>query len=254
MTTQAPITSTGRSGPGGPDAADAADGPRLAAVVARLAALQEALPAGDGVRHFNGVYLRVTEEIDAALAAGHFADPARTGRLAAVFAERYLVAVDVAARGREPEACWRPLFETRGHGGVHAVQFAVAGMNAHIEHDLPLSVLDVCRADGVPPEAVREDFLAVNAVLARVEAECRELLLPGPDALDLAGPLAHLVNSWSVSRARDAAWATALTLDALGDGPRGLVELATAALSRTVGLVSRQLLTPVGAVAAALDG
>ena len=39
---------------------------------------------------------------------------------------------------------WQPLFERRADPGIEPIQFALAGMNAHINHDLPLAVVATC--------------------------------------------------------------------------------------------------------------
>jgi hypothetical protein len=223
--------------------------PRLAprtvkSVVTRMRALGAALPPGDGVAVFNRVYLSVTEEIGHRLTAGYFQDPAATEELDVRFAGRYLGAVETVAAGRRPPACWRPLFQLRRHPAVRPVQFALAGINAHIGHDLALALRDTCRARGLEPAAMEGDFDRVGAVLTALEERIREDLMPGPDVLDVADPLTHLVGSWSLDKARDAAWATFRTLWGL----RALPELTEEFVERVdagVGLVGRFLLTPL---------
>ncbi|GJF27656.1 hypothetical protein KNE206_03560 [Kitasatospora sp. NE20-6] len=214
-------------------------------VIDRMEALQGTLPPADGVAVFNRMYLRVTLLVRERLTEGHFADPDGMAELDAVFAARYLDAVAAVAEGRRPAHCWRPLFELRGRPGIHPLQYALAGMNAHIEHDLPLAVLDACVLLGRTPEDVRGDYHRINDLLAQVEAEVREELLPCPDAVDAAEPLLHMAGSWSIDRARDAAWASVLALWELRHAP-AVEDAVAAALSRSVGMVSRALLTPVG--------
>ncbi|MFI5530355.1 DUF5995 family protein [Kitasatospora sp. NPDC051853] len=213
-------------------------------VIERMRQLRAALPEDDGVAVFNAMYLTVTELIGQRLTAGFFDDPVFMAELDARFAGRYLAAVETAAAGGRPAACWRPLFELRGHRGVHPLQFALAGMNAHIENDLPLSVVDTCRALGRGPERIERDYLRVNTLLAQVEDQVRDELLGGPDELDLADPLMHVIGVWSIDRARDAAWASTLALWELRGIP--FVRGAFAdTLSGSVGMVSRALLTPL---------
>jgi hypothetical protein len=213
--------------------------------VARMEALQSALPAGDGVAVFNRMYLRVTRLVRERLGETYFADPAGISELDAVFASRYLDAVEAAAEGRRPAPCWRPLFDLRNRPGIHPLQYALAGMNTHIEHDLPLSVLDTCRLLGTRPEDVRADYHRINDLLAQVEAEVREELLPGPQAPAAAEALLHVLGVWSIDRAREAAWATVEALWELRHTP-AVEDAVAGTLSRTVGMVSRALLTPVG--------
>ncbi|WP_441247437.1 DUF5995 family protein [Kitasatospora sp. McL0602] len=213
-------------------------------VVDRLTQLQGTLPAADGVRVFNGMYLTVTELIRDRLATGYFDDRPGVARLDSVFAGRYLAAVDAVASGRAPNPCWRPLFELRGHPGIHPLQFALAGMNAHIEFDLPLSVLQVCRESDRTPQQVEADYNRINDLLAQVEARVREELLPEPVELRVADPLLHVVGVWSIDRAREAAWATVLGIWELAGVPFA-AQAVTSALDGSVGMVSRALLTPL---------
>jgi len=209
-------------------------------VVARMRALDEAWPERDGVAVFNRVYLAVTEEVDRRLDAGHFADGRAASTLDVRFAERYLT---VAESGRAP-ACWRPLLQFRRHPGVRPLQFALAGINAHIGHDLALAVVDACRTLGCEPADLEDEFDRVGDLLVSLEERIREDLMPGPDLLQIADPLTHLLGSWSLERARDAAWSAARALWAL----RGLQDLAEEfahRLDAVVGLASRMLLTPL---------
>ncbi|MFI0234073.1 DUF5995 family protein [Streptomyces sp. NPDC017086] len=213
-------------------------------VVARMRALDAALPARDGVAVFNRVYLTVTEEVDLRLAAGEFANPRAAGTLGARFAERYLAAVDAAAADRRPPACWRPLFQLRRHPGVRPLQFALAGVNAHIGHDLALAVVDTCHALGCEPAALEDEFDQVGEVLVALEERVREDLMPGPDLLQIADPLTHLLGSWSLERAREASWAAARALWALRHCA-DVVEEFTERLDAVVGFAGRMLLTPL---------
>ncbi|MFF0278084.1 MULTISPECIES: DUF5995 family protein [unclassified Streptomyces] len=221
-------------------------GPFLAVdpVVDRMRAFRAAWHPADGVAVFNRVYLTVTEEIGHAIEAGGFADRRAAATLDVRFAERYLAAVDAAATGLPSPACWRPLFRYRRHPGVRPLQFALAGINAHIGHDLALAVVDTCRVLECAPADLEDEFDRVGDVLVLLEERIREELMPGPDLLEVADPLTHLLGCWSLDRARDGAWLAARSLWQL----RGLPELAeefTERLDRSVGLVGRMLLTPL---------
>ncbi|MEU8512451.1 DUF5995 family protein [Kitasatospora sp. NPDC048722] len=194
---------------------------------------------------FNRAYLTVTEAVRERLGGPYFADPAAVAELDVVFAGRYLLAVAADAAGREPPACWRPLFELRAHAGVHPLQFALAGMNAHIQHDLPLAVLDTCGRLGCGPEDVEDDYHRVNGVLAEVEAAVREQLLGAHGLPEPAAPLAHLLGAWSVDAAREAAWSAVRALWELRRVPCAAHAFA-AALDGSVGLLGRALLLPLG--------
>ncbi|QDY75835.1 DUF5995 family protein [Streptomyces qinzhouensis] len=212
-------------------------------VAGRMRALDARWPARDGVAVFNRVYLTVTEEFGRRLARGEFPDRRAAVTLGVLFAERYLAAVGRAESGGRPPACWRPLFQYRRHPGVRPLQFALAGINAHIGHDLALSVVDACRALDCAPEALEREFDQVGEVLVLLEERIREELMPGPDLLEVADPLTHLVGTWSLERARDAAWSAAGLMWAVREMP-GLAGEFTERLDTGVGLVGRCLLTP----------
>lgn len=227
------MTTAGERVPGAADA--------VRRLTARMRALADTLPADDGVAVFNRVYLSVTEELHRRLGQGHFDDPRVAARLTDRFGARYLYAVRRAAAGERVPACWWPLFRARGHPEVHPVQFALCGINAHIGHDLALAVVDTCRELDCAPPALETDFARVGAVLGAMETRVREDLMPGPDLLELAEPVTHLVSAWSLAHARDGAWCAARALWAVRHLPRLASQLADH-LDQGVGLVGRLLL------------
>ncbi|MGC5364147.1 DUF5995 family protein [Streptomyces sp. DT24] len=213
------------------------------AVIGRMRTLRSVWPPDDGVAVFNQVYLTVTETVAEHLAGGAFADRRAAAALDACFARRYLSAVDAVDDCRRPPACWRPLFEYRRHPGVRPVQFALAGINAHIGHDLALAVVDTCHALDRVPADLEGEFHQVGDLLVLLEERIREDLMPGPDLLEIADPLTHLLGSWSLERAREAAWSAALVLWRLRDVPV-LAEEFRDRMDAGAGLVGRCLLTP----------
>ncbi|HET6634094.1 MAG TPA: DUF5995 family protein [Streptomyces sp.] len=225
----------------GPQAAVAA---RVADVVGRMHALADRLPEDDGVAVFNRMYLSVTEELRRRLATDWFLHAPVTGELGALFAGRYLAAVAAADGGGDVPACWRPLFALRRHPGVTPLQFALAGINAHVGHDLPLALVDTCRLLGVGPRVLEPDFSRVGMLLCGMEERIREELMPGPDVLDVADPLTHLVGSWSLEAARAGAWAAFRALWGLRTLPEVAGEFAER-LDAAVGMAGRCLLTPL---------
>jgi hypothetical protein len=220
----------------------------IAAVVARMEAIGAGLSEDDGVACFNELYLAVTREVGAQAGAGSFADEAYLSTLDVGFAELYFAAVDVDARGAAVPHAWAPLFEARGRKGVAAIQFALAGMNAHINHDLVLALNTACDRRGVALKrnsAQHRDFLKVNDTLERVQDRIKARYAHGLVgwADKSLGRLDDVVAAWKVARARDAAWTNAEALRALRRVPRVRDDYLET-LGRTVGLVSRALLVP----------
>lgn len=214
-------------------------------VIVRLREIDAELSPDDGVAVFNRMYLTVTERIAAVIAdPTMFRDSEMMAELDVGFANLWLAAYDADAARQAVTPAWQPLFQTRGAGRL-PVQYAVAGMNTHIEHDLPIAVVGICRARGLEPDDIHDDYETVNNVLAQVESSIRRSFL---DALerevdDRVGALVHLLSGWDIDRARDLSWVTAETIWALRrTGPLG--DRFLAGLSHTVAMTSRALLIP----------
>ncbi len=224
----------------------------VANVVARLRAVEASAPHGDGVVCFARLYREVTEQVAADLNGHAPEDAAFVSRLDVRFAGLFFSALD--AWDREPATApraWAPLFEARGRRGVAPLQFALAGMNAHINRDLPVALSTTCAELGLDLDddsAQHRAYEHVDVLLARVEERLRPGYVTG--LLAWLDRLVHridrlddVVAMWNVARARDAAWANGRTLWAL----RGDPDLAgdfLAALDRGVGLAGRGLLVP----------
>jgi hypothetical protein len=209
------------------------------------------LPADDGVAVFNRMYLRVTETIAADMAQSGtatppFRDTATMGQLDVRFAGLWLTAHDADAGHRAVATAWAPLFEAR-RAGRYPVQYAVAGMNSHIEHDLPVAVVETCQAAGLEPADIRADYEAVNDALARIETPIRRSFLDqaGRDLDNRVGPVVHALSTWDIDSAREVAWVTAETLWTLRASDLLRARFLDA-LARTVAMTSWALLTPSG--------
>jgi hypothetical protein len=225
----------------------------LAEVIARMQSTLGPLPKRDGVACFTRLYLSVTEGVQQRLAGFVFADPTFLARLDVIFAGLFFTALDAAAaEGRHgmPHA-WAPLVEARSGHGIAPLQFAFAGMSAHINRDLPVALVTTCTELGIGLEEgspQHRDFEHVNAVLAEVETQVKAQYLTG--VLRTLDRLIHRVDRiddvvamWNVGRARDAAWANAQALWALRGQP-DLQASYLVALDRMVGLTCRGLLVP----------
>jgi Family of unknown function (DUF5995) len=212
----------------------------IADVVERMRAILDGLPPRDGVACFTRLYLAVTEAVNEA--KGSFTAPAFLTQLDICFARLYFDALD------HPPRAWAPLLDARARPGVAPIQFALCGMNAHINRDLPVALVESSTKLGVElsrrgPE--HADYLAVNRLLVSTEARVKKEFLTDELALadDALGTVDDVIAVWNVERARDAAWANAETLWALRSSP----DLAAAfmdALDGMVGFAGRGLVVP----------
>jgi hypothetical protein len=213
-------------------------------VIAHMRALDATLPDGDGVKWFNLLYLRVTEAVKNHPPDAGWQDPEWVERLDVVFAGFYFDAIRDVERAR----AWRPLFRSRFRRDVARIQFALAGMNAHINHDLALAVVRTCEERGITPRRgspQHRDYERVNALLERVEAEVKAFLLTGVlrHVDGSLGRLDDVLAMWKVQKARETAWGNAEILWQL----RGIPFVAdnfTLSVRRLVELSSKGLLVP----------
>lgn len=210
--------------------------------------LDAALPDSDGLKWFNKLYNMVTQAVAAAIDTGRFANGPHVGKLDVLFANRYFTAFVLNAKGGDCPRAWRPLLQYRQRPGVSRLQFALAGMNAHINHDLALAVVDVCRQENIDLQsetAFHKDFLIVNDILEETEKVATPILLTGLlGTLERSlGTLDDAMAMWSVRRARDSAWTNAEVLWSLRNND-ALFKSFASTLDGMTGFAGRGLLVP----------
>jgi Family of unknown function (DUF5995) len=216
-------------------------------VVATMRAIDRRLPDDDGVKWFNFLYLEVTKEVLADRAA--WKDWPFLQRFDVVFARLYFDAV--VTWERQPAAtahAWRPLLRARHDRKLARIQFALAGMNAHINHDLPVALRRLAEPDGRFPSrdgARYADFEHVNDILERVEGTLRTALTTGllGEIEQALGNLDSVLAMWKVRNAREAAWTNGEVLWHLRGTP-ALRREFLARLDSITGFASRGLLLP----------
>jgi len=218
-------------------------------VIARMRSIDAALPSSDGVACFNRMYLEVTLGVSQRVEQGFFGDPAFVSHLDVVFANLYFCAVDaLSGPPSTVPVAWQPLIAARSDSGIEPIQFALAGMNAHINHDLPLAVVTTCTDLATAPNdgCQHDDYEKVGALLATSVESVRQSFEP-PDVVAIdqhVAAVANIVGNWSINAAREVAWDTATALWDVRDYQLA-TQLLTGALARTVAMASRGLLVVV---------
>lgn len=214
-------------------------------VLACMDRIDCALPDNDGLKWFNRLYRMVTEEVDLRPPNGGWKDAAWLDRLDVVFAGFYFRALAAfLEKSRDAPNAWDALMESRFRGGIDRIQFAVAGMNAHINHDLALALVETNRQSGIwpttdSPQSV--DYQDVNQLLATVMPRALDVLatgILGQIAQD-TGKAGRLLAFWNICKARDLAWVYADHLRNL----EGLqLQLALGAQDQITGVLGRAIL------------
>ncbi|GAC1360545.1 MAG: DUF5995 family protein [Ktedonobacteraceae bacterium] len=206
--------------------------------------------SSDGLKWFNLLYLRVTQAVYEKPPTGGWGNQQWLSQLDITFAQLYFDALASSCLDptKVPRA-WRALFEARDNPGIERVQFALAGINAHINHDLPLAAVQTGKNLHIPPDRnSREysDFENVNSLLKEVMPETLTILATGMlgELAQDTGTIGRLLAMWSVQTARDTAWTNAEILWELQDLP-SLSEDFLLVVDRMTGLAGRGLLTTV---------
>jgi hypothetical protein len=211
-------------------------------------AIANELPASDGVACFNHLYLEETVAVDTAARTAGFEDPAFISAVDVVFAGRFFAAVDADRAGQPVPRSWAPLFASRGDPRIAPIQFALAGMNAHINHDLPLTLVSTFESRSTEPardSPQYRDYLKINDTIGATEVRVKQEFLTGLVGVadEVLGHIDDVIAMWSITEARNAAWTNAEALWALRDHP-DLTAAFEDALDGTVGFASRGLLVP----------
>jgi hypothetical protein len=220
-----------------------------AEVLVRLISLETEVGESDGLYWFTRLYREMTAAVAERATQGAFKDPEFLEALDCNFAELYFDAVRSFVRndGATPRAWW-PLFEARTSRRRAPLQFALGGVNAHINRDLPVALVTTYEEAGGAPTVGserHEDYLAINAVLADVHARTKTFLITGAlGQADVAlGKVDDLLELFSLERARDGAWIAGEVRFALR-GHEGLSAQHLASLDRFVGFAGRGILRP----------
>jgi len=190
--------------------------------IAMMRAIDGLLPSNNGLKWFNRLYLMVTQEIDAQPPANGWEDDTWLTHLDVVFAAFYFAAIAGAlGQNADTASSWDALFEARARAGVDRIQFALAGMNAHINHDLALALLktnDQLHLTPALQSPEHDDYEHVNGLLEKVLPTALNFLASGivGELVQDTGKVGRLLAIWNVRAARDLAWDFADHLRNLG--------------------------------------
>jgi hypothetical protein len=181
------------------------------------------LEAGrDPMRFFLATYLRTTYAVRDDVLRGGFVDTDWVERWDVEFADLYLQALEQWAASGTTSAPWVVAFTAGSGPRVPPLRHVLLGMNAHVNYDLPQSLLAVITDDEFDDPALvarrRSDHRRIDDILAsRVSAEDRELERveePGDrTVLDrLLTPFNRLGTKRFLAEARTKTWRNAMLL------------------------------------------
>jgi hypothetical protein len=215
-------------------------------VVSALAALEaEWSAARDRRMVFVSVYRMMSEAVLERIGRGEFQDKGWMEECGVAFANLYRIALcDYEAGALDQVAkSWRIAFDTSKAGTALIVQDLLLGMNAHINHDLALALIEV----GISPRAARyRDHAAVNGVLKAIMDSVQDrvaaMYARGLSEFDRwSGRLDEDVAGFGLTAARESAWTFAVALSSARLAlERRLIRVV---LNRSAAVLARGILT-----------
>ena len=192
-------------------------------LIARMAALLEPLEReADPRRFFLATYMRTTEAVKDELARGGFLDGEWTQEWDIAFADLYADALEKWNRGDPVPAPWEVAFDAARGERLPPLRHVLLALNAHVNYDLPQSLLAVITdREFDDPALVAQrgaDHRHIDEILAaRVPQEDRELAKaeqPGDRTLldRLLTPFNRAGTKRFLKEGRRKVWSNARTL------------------------------------------
>ena len=172
---------------------------------------------------FLDCYLHMTRNMLAALEAGEFHDTAWVGALLQRFAGHYFAALHFYEQeSAAAPAVWRITHDAAREPQTMTLQHLFLGVNAHINYDLVLTVVEMLAAewptmDEDARSRCRADYSHVNQVIAHtIDAVQDEVVEPATPPLkfldDLLGPLDEWATEQVIVAWRDEVWRHAVAM------------------------------------------
>ena len=218
----------------------------IAQVLATMHMIDNTCVVGDGLKWFNWLYLEVTQQVENRVSALGFGDTLWLTTLDIQFAALYFGALNASLHGAVCPGCWSALFDVRNDIDVARIQFALAGMNAHINHDLPLAIIATCNCTGTAPAhgtPQYNDYTSLNQTMDALIQQAKQTLnvrLLG-DSLPAVTHVENTIAAWDLATAREAAWDTA---ENMWNQPPLVLDAHMATIDGLTTVMSKTLLVP----------
>jgi Family of unknown function (DUF5995) len=174
-------------------------------VISVLQSLDREISTDDGLKWFNLLYQKVTEGVRHQSATLRWENAKWLERLDVIFAKLYFAVITDWRNRAKVARSWLPLFESRNRRGIMRVQFAFAGINAHINHDLPIALVQTDKELLITPRRGTgefRDFEKINGILELVMENTKQFIANGIVGLvdeDL-GRLDDRLANWASAR------------------------------------------------------
>ncbi|GGM39509.1 hypothetical protein GCM10011608_25260 [Micromonospora sonchi] len=221
----------------------------LQKLLVRLPPLMESCPLAD----FNRLYLVITSSVLDGLYADRFVDPVFLSRLDVEFAARYFDALRLwSDRSPGTPKAWACLFERMCGPDARPLPSAAAGVNAHINFDLPFALVTTfahLESEPVNGSDQHHDYLEINKIFADKIPDLRRGYLDRWQLLIdmLNGNIDDWYQGELIGYTRDVAWRNAQRIWRCRHDP-DRHERERKRLDNAAAALGRLLLSPLGAL------
>jgi hypothetical protein len=190
---------------------------QMLGVVKEAAAKLDPRGTEDGIACFTTLYGEITCGVRDAVAAGLFEAGTFIVDLDVAFACRYLDAIEAMTEGGTPPVCWQELFAARSTADVPTLNYAAAGVNAHVNFDLAFALLTTWEKhpDPAARDAQHRDYCRINDIFYAKMNELRDQFHSAFSEFgegSLLDRLGTLFGDIVVRETRDLAWDAAMRM------------------------------------------
>ena len=161
---------------------------------------------------FVSTYKRVTQEIKQELGKNTFESPKWVNLIIVDFANLYLKALGDYYQNKPLAGAWQEAFRSNDEKYHKVSVDLLLSMNAHISHDLPISLFNLFQA-GYGPSEVKKDYFKMNEIIERLIPSFILLMSEIEKTLgqDKKG-LKEWVGFYFLKKMRSSAWDEAINL------------------------------------------
>ena len=169
---------------------------------------------GTPVGYFPALYNKVTRKVKEGIKNGDFDDGPRMEKLDVIFAKRYIDSYFQYIEGKPTTLSWDVSYKTNLKYWPIVLQHLLIGMNAHINLDLGIAVVEVMKGKNL--DTIHNDFNKINEILSslvtNVQKDLGDIWPMLKIILKLTGKIDDLIVDFSMELARDGAWKFATRL------------------------------------------
>ncbi len=182
--------------------------------------LEQSITYNKSIGIFTYIYHRTTIEIKKSIDNQQFDDNQRMENFDIVFANLFLTSYKNYNNNREVFNSWKIAFESKSNTTV--IQNLLLGMNAHINLDLAIAADQIMSGQYI--HDLKNDFTKVNDILESLINELEEKISNTSTMFFLidwlGGSSDEAIIDFSMRKARDFAWTSAVALSILNEADK----------------------------------